>query len=528
MKIKKAEDWRINWGDYDNNLDKNPLANYTENSFPKFDSVTNWLFNFQLKRIIDDPNGAILYLPLNIEEILDTEKLNPNEPFKPFPFYIKSTAIAEFNENILVYQKTIPARPANGGKASPLKVMYLIDKEEIVRITESDKPNTPEEAKRFTFNADYVPAISCGGFILELDNDQSGNLFDSFIAPALPFWNKAISGEADLDIDKALHLHPDRWEYGTKACTAPNCKNGEVFSPVRFGQQQQSRPCKVCQGTGHVANRSPFGVLRVNMEKTSQATGIMPPTPPAGYITRDIESIKITKELIDGKIYDGLSALNLEFLANVPLNTSGKSKEFDRQEIDAYISTVASHLVEVVLRNTYYFCNFWINKTMPEYSSRAKFEPTINTPRKFDLVTTDVWQQRVSNYSKDNSNASARSRAEIKLAEKQYGGNSIDFLYIRDTIELDPLYGKTEDEKVSAHLSGGCTQIDYIISCQIGAFVRRAALESNNKFFGLDYGEKIAQLEVYAEAVRKKLAVQAAGVVTPASPAETRKEPVTA
>jgi hypothetical protein len=54
------------------------------------------------------------------------------------------------------------------------------------------------------------------------------------------------------------------------------------------------------------------------------------PTPPAGYIQKDVEIIKIQDERIKNKIYNSLSALNMEFLAETPLNQSGKAKEVDR------------------------------------------------------------------------------------------------------------------------------------------------------------------------------------------------------
>ncbi|MEB4814271.1 hypothetical protein RXP87_29825, partial [Pseudomonas aeruginosa] len=70
------------------------------------------------------------------------------------------------------------------------------------------------------------------------------------------------------------------------------------------------------------------------------------PIPPAGYITKDLDPTKFTKQVYEDYIKEGLKALNLEMLGSVPLsNTSGMSKHYDRDPVNTFIYCIANGLI---------------------------------------------------------------------------------------------------------------------------------------------------------------------------------------
>ena len=498
-KIRRAEDWNLRY----NKQDGNGLYAYCEENFPHFDTVTNWLFSYQLRRIISDPNGIILFMPRNIFELLDKGITDRAKQFEPIPFYFPTPTIVVNRPDVVAVE--VPRANLKTGLTD--KYLLVADANNITLSI----ANKEGEITTKVYNHDLgeLTVLTNGGVI---DKEYEGEtpLYESFIAPAIPFWNEAIESESDHKVDKALHLHPDRYEYQSGKCRAKGCNKGSVTKAPG-----QIEPCGTCHGTGRITPRSPFGTMYVNMEKVNGSDVAAPPMPPAGYILRPIASIELTKKLADAKIYDGLAALNLELIGQTLQNQSGAAKSYDRQEIDAYITLVATHLVENILRPTYYYINLWLNPDK-DANARLELEPKVNVPRKFDLITAEIWQQRVATYQTSNANASVMARAEIKAAGKQFGEDSPEFMFIRDCINLDPLYGMSAESKADAILNAGCSQVDYIISTKIAYFVRRAAIESEDKFFELPYAEKVALLEKYADETRAKGQLQTTGFLDPA------------
>lgn len=498
-KIRRAEDWRIEWPA---NVPNNPVQDYTARNFAEYDSVENWFFNYHLRNVVDDPNGVVIVLPRNIEEILLGEPLNPSEPFRPTPFYFPSSAVVDYTETLLVVNAQEAAVDDFGRKLANATrpVMYFFDQDEVVKVVETSTGDRPTYSRfAYTHRLGFTAFLN-GGLMAEDQQKERRKLYDSFIAPAIPFWEAAISGESDHQVNMALHLHPDRWELVQAVCQhkvhGRQCNGG--FIDTRVGSTVVPMPCPACQGLGKIAPKSPFGVTKVQREAVGLGKGEYGPIPPGGYFERPTETIKITKELADAKLYDGLDALGLGMLGVVPLNQSGKAKEVDYQEVDTYIAQFGAHAVDNILVNVFFFSAAWL---LPYASpdQRAALLPSINKPRKFDLVTTDVWQARVAAYSEKGFAPSAKAEAEIKLAERQHGPDSTAFFRIRDTIILDPLYGLTAPEKTETALGGGCSREDYIISTKIGYFVTRAVVETSGAFHQAPFDVRAALMLKYAQ-----------------------------
>ena len=92
---------------------------------------------------------------------------------------------------------------------------------------------------------------------------------------------------------------------------------------------------------------------------------------------------------------------------------------------------------------------------------------------------------------------------EIDYAKKQFNTDPEIAHMIETTFDLDPLFGMSAEDKMTQKQNGGITEIDYIISCNIVAFVRRAIREDDD-FYSLEYEKQIDVLKKFAEEVQKE------------------------
>jgi hypothetical protein len=94
---------------------------------------------------------------------------------------------------------------------------------------------------------------------------------------------------------------------------------------------------------------------------------------------------------------------------------------------------------------------------------------------------------------------------EKDYVEKLYGENSIQKTYLKILSQLDPLPFKTTDEKTVLLASNGCTQLDYILSANLAAFVMQKVDEDAGWY---DKPVQQQRADVYALAAEKQMEIK--------------------
>jgi hypothetical protein len=97
--------------------------------------------------------------------------------------------------------------------------------------------------------------------------------------------------------------------------------------------------------------------------------------------------------------------------------------------------------------------------------------PKLTIPTNFDVLTPAAIGLMLTEARRNNYNPLIVHGIELDYVEKLYGENSIQKSYLKLINELDPLPFKTTDEKVIIKDSGGCSELDFIISSNIASFV---------------------------------------------------------
>jgi hypothetical protein len=482
-KIVKSPDWKIDYSNVEKPSkvrDGENLEDYAEKNYPFFKSIENWFYSYALKEVLADPNGLIAVLPLSYDVKVDEYR-------KPYSYFIKSDNVYDFREGEYAVFKTDKVAEYYSEDRKTVYKDFIIC---IVTNTEV------WEAKKVSVKGDYLlelkisqgffPVIRSGG-IHEAIIDNS-LIYKSFVDPILPGLDAAARESSDLDAEVVQHVFSTMWYFASQGC--PTC-NG-TGKQMKQGKQAI---CSDCSGNGVIA-KSPYKDFVLTPAAIDKQQN---PTPPAGYIEKNTEIVKIQDERIDRHIYKALAAINMEFLGQTPLNESGKAKEVDRDELNNFVYGVAYHFVEHILKSVYKYVNdFRVMDSNFTEDVKSKMIPTIAIPERFEILSETYLLDQVVKSRTGNLDPLITSSLEIEYINKKHAENP----EIRDKMvsmkQLDPFPTLLPEFKDSGVLAGTINREDAILSNYIVPFVERA-IEENPDFFEKSYQEKVVILTVYVK-----------------------------
>lgn len=492
-KIVKSQDWKIDYTNADKPksgvADGEYLEDYCEKKYPFFNSLENWVYNYALNFMLTDPNGLMVVMPTEFEDAEPSE-IKENEYLTPYTYLIPSKHVYDYKEGkYAVYLSDEIAIYRNSeGKECEGIVIMIITSTAMHKASQIDADKNFKLEEIHTYEFKKMPAWRIGGTIKKLK--RGDKLYDSFLAPMLPDLDRAAREVSDLDAEVIQHIYSTMWYYSGQECGA--CAGtGMVKRP---GGQTV---CTKCDGQGVMA-KSPYKDLVV---KAPSADEKSVPTPPMGYVQKDVQIVKIQDERIKNHIYDALSAINMEFLANSPLNQSGTAKEVDRDELNNFVYSVAYHLVENVLLPAYKFIALMRYRTSVQNDEAIeKMIPHINVPQSFNLLTEKILEERLKSITESKAAPEIIKQVQLDFVNKTFA----DVPEIRNkvitTLTLDPFSNYSPDEKQNLGLTKMVRKEDIILSIYIASLVERAVQE-DKKFLDLDYIKKKEKLMTYVDEI---------------------------
>ena len=492
-KIRRSQDWNIQ---YDADamqrriVESETLEQYCEYRYPHFTSITNWAFSVLLRKYLLDANGIIAIIPESIPT-------NNTEYVKPIAQFFDSEQIVDFVEGeyaVLRSRDTSTYYTHNGKRVNNNgAIYYIMTPTQIVKY-EQVSAKELQETDIYEHNIGELPAFKAGGIFHSRCNNDT--IYESRIAGMIPSLDEAAREYSDLQAEILQHIHSEKYMFANQDC--PVCNGtGREFKKNANGEEEQVA-CHHCHGRGSVTNVSPYGEYIINAQKFGEQTL---PTPPMGYVQKSTEIAKFEDEHVRQHIYDALAAINMEFLAETPIAQSGTAKAYDKDELNNFVNAVAEDIVRI-LDKIYFFVNEYRNSLIvPQIDKRRAMLPKINVPTKYDILNTSTLMAELKAARDANVNPMILRELEIDYAKKQFNTDPEVARMVQITFDLDPLFGMTDDAKMTMKSNGGITETDYIISCNIVSFVRRAVRE--NPMFGmLEYGQQMEILKTYADEVQ--------------------------
>lgn len=479
MKIRKSNDWIIKYDEtYIKSrpvLKDNSLQDYCEYNYPLFTSVTNWMFGYLLPVSLYDPNAFVYVLPESVD-IPETDFL------KPVAEVITSDMVVDYDaDNYIIWLSKESSYYKSGNVSYPAKVYECITNMEYIRYEQIDSKGTYVETQRYFHNAMSLPVFKVRGIVIDKCNGVLLN--ESRLDSIAPMLDEAYREYSDLQAEVVQHIHSTMWSYATQQCTACN----GVGSVTKA---KGAVICGKCKGSGKVAD-SPYQRIIVNaaaMGEQSQTT------PPAGYIQKQTEIVKIQDERVRQHLYDALASVNMEFLAQMPLNQSGTAKEIDRDELNTFVHAIAEDIVATMDSVYWYVNEIRYSRVLSDYEKQL---PKINVPERFDLLSTDYYVEEIKKASEAGVNASLLMAMQVDYAGKKFNSDDAIKKQLELIYQLDPLASMTMDDKLTASANNWVTEIDLIISANIPQFVKRAFREVEN-FASFTFDEKQRIIVGYA------------------------------
>lgn len=475
------------------NAESKELQQYTLEYYPNYNSLPNYDKEVLLRKMIADPNAVMAIKPGEVPD-LDTERI------KPVSVIYGSCNVWDYEKDyflIFDHEETI--------SGTHYHYFYYYDKTDYIEFSVFFNPanetvvTNVEDQYRHSFGE--IPAWFLRGKSKCLDNGSI--LYESFFSSALPDWNLAVIHNSDLLGAYINHLHPQKYELAEE-CNYKfkfegkdyPCRGGIVKYPGK-SDLSETMDCPHCLGTGYSTVKSPFGTYQFSRSKLEEGapSGLMP----VGYITIPVEATKMLEERCEKLMNKGMWAINMDIEDKVGENQSGVAKVIDRSAQMDTLATIASVIYDVHLTNQYYFTNKYMFSI--EASSANKKEdknlPEINKPTQFDILTTSELINNFAIASKSGVDKNYLRLKAIEIANRDLSTSPDVRLYLVTSLNLDPLYGFTQDEISLGVSQGVIRKTDWTIHENLKPFMDRAITE-NRKFLNLQKPEQLAILEKYA------------------------------
>lgn len=484
-KIRRSPDWSIK---YDPKTFPSRIVEaekpdqYTEKNYPGHESVTNWVFSHLLKNYAVDANAVVMVLPNNI----GAEKTN--DYYKPVATLFNSDQVLFFEDgaSFAILQSTDKSDLIKDDGTTAYqtgKVFHFVTDVDYARI-EENKEGSFVITQKLIHNKGRLPVFKIKSAFLK--QKDSSTIQQSRFAPMKPSLDEAAREYSDLQAAKVQHMFPLFWYYQSKECN-------KCSGTSKIATANGHVDCSHCNGTGKI-KFSPYAHLEVNPAGLGQQ---QVPTPPAGYVLRDVEIIKHQENSVDKQLYMALAALNMQFLDQTPLNISGEAKAVDREELNNFVYSVAEDLVGTMDKIYWWIIEWRYAVIVPDQKAREAMLPEIAVPEQFDLLPADYLMDEISKAKNAKVNPVLVGAMEHSYAVKKFYTSPEISNLIDCTYQLDPLPGYSVDEKMSLLQNKGCTQEDFVISSYITAFVKKAVAMVKD-FMSLPFDKKMEVVQKYA------------------------------
>lgn len=491
-KIRRAQDWSIQYNEEGLPsviAEAETLQRYCEENYPIHDSLTNWAFSELLRQSLLDPNGIVAVVMEKLPE-------NKSEYCRPVSKFFECDQIVDFveGEYAIIKSRDTSTYYMNSGKGRRLNtngaIYYVLTDKQFVKYEQTGSKRF-EEKQIYQHNIGKLPAWKVGGLFKARKNNDT--IYESRLQGMVPDLDEAAREYSDLQAEIVMHVYSEKYAYTNTEC--PQCNGtGKVRN-----EDGKLEPCKHCGGTGTILRTSPYGIHLIDPARAGE---LQVPTPPIGYIQKSTEIARLQDERVRQHLCDALSAVNMEFLAEVPIAQSGVAKAYDQNELNNFVNAVAEDLVRNLDRVYYFINEYRYRNIVQNEEKRREMLPHINVPTKFDIVNSSILMQELTAASQAKVNPIILRELEVDYAKKQFNTSPETALMVQTSFNLDPLFGIATEDKMTMLQNKGITEQDYVISCNIQAFIRRAVFEDKD-FCRKNYKEKMDKLRQYADEIKE-------------------------
>ena len=465
QKIQKSPDWHVvkSTNQYPLIKEGEDLYSYLYLNLPSFQSIEKYTTDVYLRQYLTDAGAISVVLPINLLDLTNQD----NEYYRPLPLIINSEYIFEFiPEKLFIWDSDTECVYNTGKELRKGFIYYALTDTHFYQYNQIDEDGNYKIEQEIKHNLEYLTAFSIGAIVTELSNNE--RMFETRVSGMIPNLNEAVREYSDSQAEMVQHVFSTMYTYETAYCNV--CKgNGLIPStngPIR---------CNECDGKG----KFPFNPFE-HIVISNSALKDTPPNPPAAYIQKQTEIISIMDARFKQRIYDALSAVNMEFLAEKPISQSGVAKQYDAEELNNFVYSVAEDMIYFINMSSY-FTALWRYKLIyPKKNDLIAMLPYINVPIKYEIVSDSVMLEDITRMVNAKVDATLIIAAEIEYARRKFSTNPKIAEQISSRMELDPLAGLGDDAILTANQLTVIKKEDITIHYNINKFISRAVYEIKN------------------------------------------------
>lgn len=503
--------YSVVWKDQNEKTKK--LQGYTLEYYPVYNSIVAFDKDVLLRKMLADPNSVVAEKPSHIPE-------NDAIMIEPVSVIYGSSAVWWYDRDcfLMYLRKEVEETQEYYYFAYYDKNQYI----SFVTWYNGADHNIyfEEEEPPYVHNFNEIPCWFLRGKSKSMDNGEV--MFESFFSSALPHWNLATIHESDLLGAYITHMHPQKVIYAEE-CQHEFRHDNLIFHCIRGIMKAQGgvqhdwngTECPSCAGSGRKAVTSPYGEYLISRTKLDEATSSFKAVE---YLIVPTEATQMLKERTQECNDKALWSINMDVEDKVGENQSGIAKVIDRSAQSDTLYTIGSIVFDVHLTNQYYFKNKYM------FAIQAKSEnkkedinlPEINKPTQFDILTTAELFNNFGIAQKSGVDKNTLRFKAIEIANRDFSTAPDIRAYVITILNIDPLYGFTQDEISLGVTSGTIRKEDWAIHDNLKPFIDKA-IAANDKFLTLTKEEQLITLDKFAKELIKeaKPKVDASMVLNP-------------
>jgi hypothetical protein len=387
-----------------------------------------------LKRMIEDPNGFIAWLPggEGVE--------NGSKKVYAYPVLLFSFNMVDWSDDFVTFlseEKTIIKNKDNVQEAIGL-VYYIFSKNGFYKLIQKQSGKY-ELVEVYVHNLGEFPLVPMGGDL------NSEGYFESFFAPYVAFGNESIRQFSDWQAISTTSAFPIREEFFTQCDIIEKPVRSENSLDKLNANKSYSRRVEVKP----ISKKSPFESIQrevYNKENSAVSEAHLPyEIPSLRWLSPGVEYVKNAEESYKSLLLSAEDALHLN-LGNISL--SGKAKEIDLLSHEDMLGKISIQYLDAQQTSA---------RILTAYKNASTYDEApikLTKPNTFRIKTEEELMAELTAMKNGNAPAMLVGAIARELAARRFSGDLINQKIFEITATFDPLYIYSLNEKQTMFVAG--------------------------------------------------------------------------
>lgn len=416
-----------------------------------------------MRRMIEDPNGLLCWLPPSGWEFDKSQKMIPQ------PYFVCSADIHYVSNDVIAFlskEKSL----VRVGKEEVYEgtVFYILTKDTFYKLQQFGKKSDEryELFNVYQHNIGQIPYCVLGG-----DLTDEGYL-NSYFSPYLAFGDEAICVFSDWQAIMINSNYPYTEEFieECEITEEPNTQNNPIAPDEETYQKTRTVYKRMV--------RSPHGTIERkipgNEENAFGQKPLDPAVPSIRFIQSNVANVEYSGKSWDNLILKAEDALHLNLGRGL---LSGAAKELDKDGEEDMTTKIGTNFYDNIMLSSIIFIDAYYGYHKVDYSV------SIDKPSTFNFSTQEELIDDISKLRSANVPAFFIQQKSVELATKAFSGNRLAAKIYKIISIEDALNIYTQGEKNQMVIAGTATKEEVIRSNRMFSLLMKIAHDVTTEAF---------------------------------------------